>query len=504
MQFFRKVLLFTLPSLLLMAAVVFSAPAAKGAEKKKFVVVIDAGHGGSDYGAIENNVNEKDVNLAVALNLGNLIKKKLKDTEVVYTRNSDTFLSLQKRADVANSAKADLFISIHCNSVDRSNKNRANVVGATTYVLGHHKDTDNLAVAQRENSVVELDADDKAHFSQFDPSSDESHIIFEMTQKKNFQNSIRFASDVQKEMTASGRVSRGVKQAGFWVLWSAAMPAALIELDFICNPEQAKFLNSKEGQDKLAQSIFNAVKKYETYYRMSMGQAQLDQNKTRRPMAEESMAMTKSSEQSESTESSEPADSTQEMVAVVLPSSPEVEENRTHRTQESVTKKTDGKSHRRRSSAARKEGASQVLEAVIEILEEPEVPLIASADTESIQSEESSDSSSKSKNSKKVSKNNSKKESVAKPGRREKGKTSGKKGVKQSLNIDYRVLLFVSDNELKANDEAFKGLSPVATFRENNQFKYTYGESSERKEMEGLLKEISALFPEARVIKCYF
>ena len=241
------------------------------AADKKFVVVIDAGHGGNDVGASEHGINEKDVNLDVALKLGNLIKKNLKNTEVIYTRDGDYFISLQKRADVANRAKADLFISIHCNSVDKANKNRSKVTGATTYILGRHRDADNLAVAQRENSVAELDANDKTHFAEFDPSKDESYIIFEMTQKKNLQNSARFASNVQKAMINAGRYSRGVQQAGFWVLWSTAMPAALIELDFICNPDQAKYLASKEGQDQLASSIFEAVKNYEDYFRKSLG-----------------------------------------------------------------------------------------------------------------------------------------------------------------------------------------------------------------------------------------
>lgn len=492
MQFFRQQLKTIYPAILLLLAILFITPLSLNAadKKKKFVVVIDAGHGGSDHGAIENGVTEKDVNLAVALKLGALIEKKLKDTEVIYTRKEDNFISLQKRADVANSAKADLFVSIHCNSVDRSNKNRANVLGATTYVLGHHKDADNLAVARRENAVVELDADDSAHYSNFDPSSDESHIIFQMTQKKNFQNSIRFAADVQREMESIGRVSRGVQQAGFWVLWSTAAPAALIELDFICNPEQAKFLAGKEGQDKMAGAIFNAVKNYENYYRMSLGMA-----------SNQSAKAAKETNEAAPAPAERPEVEVQQAVAPVemaeLPAASGDTEVRRRATAVSSTQKknSDGR-HRRRSSAARNVGASQIEEVMIAVSEEvvPETTEVAAAPAASTKPLAKSSSKSSSKSS----------ASPAAPGRRDRDKKTGRKGVKQSVNIDYRVLLFVSDDELLANDEAFQGLTPVATFRENNKFKYTYGESADRKEMEGLLKEISALFPDARVIKCYY
>lgn len=476
--------------------------------KKKFVVVIDAGHGGSDHGAIENGINEKDVTLAVAQKLGALIKKKLRDTEVVFTRSDDSFVSLQKRADIANQAKADLFVSVHCNSVDRSNRNRANVVGATTYVLGHHKDNDNLAVAQRENAVVELDADDSTHYSEFDPESDESNIIFQMTQKKNFQNSIRFAADVQREMEAAGRVSRGVQQAGFWVLWSTAAPAALIELDFICNPEQARFLNSKDGQDKLAGIIFNAVKKYENYFRMSLGMASSVDSDAGISASSQDELWSADAGEVNSTETSAGIILAQEgqtphaTASVDLPSAESSDHGRRQHRQASSSanrRQTDG-SHRRRSSAARDQGASQIEQVQIAMTEElnpdtPDTPSVVSVQQDAPSSGQVSTASGRKK------KNQA---NGSAPARRDKDKKAGRRGVRQSVNVDYRVLLFMSDEELSANDDAFRGLTPVATFRENNKFKYTYGESADRADMDALLKEISSLFPEARVIKCYY
>lgn len=250
--------------LLCAAPALMAASARKQAKAKPFTVVIDAGHGGKDTGAVDNNVKEKDINLGVAKELAAKIKKGMKNARVILTRDNDSFISLQGRADKANQAKADLFISIHTNSLDVSNKNRKSVAGASVYALGLHKDANNMAVARRENSVIELEKNSKQTYSGFDPSSDESYIIFEMAQKKNLSQSIRFANDVQKQLVeTAGRKNRGVHQAGFWVLWATSMPAVLVELDFICNPNSAKFMASGHGQSKLADAIFKAVKKYE-------------------------------------------------------------------------------------------------------------------------------------------------------------------------------------------------------------------------------------------------
>ncbi|MCH5217303.1 MAG: N-acetylmuramoyl-L-alanine amidase [Muribaculaceae bacterium] len=469
---------------------ILNPAAAAAAEKKKFTVVIDAGHGGNDVGAHEHDVKEKDVNLAVALKLGELIKKKLKNTEVVYTRDKDVIVSLQGRADIANSAKGDLFVSIHCNSVDRSNKNRNNVLGATTYILGHHKDAANLAVAQRENSVIELDANDKARYTDFDPQSDESYIIYEMTAKKNFQNSARFAADVQKEMVGAGRYSRGVQQAGFWVLWSTAMPAALVELDFICNPDQAKFLNSNAGQEKLAGAIFNAVKNYENYYRKSLGLA-----------SEETDGGTYNTEETAYSTSGDGGSDTAAVAELVATTATDTA--LPHRAETRKGKApSDPSSHRRRSSKARMEGASTVEQTEIALREEhtvtpaAEETVIAAAESPKVQKENKKNAG------KAAKKEKAKKTEVAKPARR--NRESSRKAVRHNVNVGYKVLLFESEDELKATDEVFKGLSPVASIRENNRYKYTYGESLDRAEMENLCDEISALFPDARVIKCYF
>lgn len=235
---------------------------AAGSAKKPFVIVIDAGHGGKDVGAVDNGAREKDINLGVALQLGDMLKKKMKDVEVIYTRDDDTFKSLQQRADIANAAKANLFISIHTNSLDANNPKRTTVEGASVYVLGLHKDDDNKRVAQRENAVIQLE-NDKESYAGFDPNSDESYIIFEMAQKKNLSNSIKFAELAEKQLqSVAERKGRGVHQAGFWVLWATSMPGVLVEVDFICNPKSASFISSSSGQKKLAEGLFKAVEQY--------------------------------------------------------------------------------------------------------------------------------------------------------------------------------------------------------------------------------------------------
>ncbi|MBD5236791.1 MAG: N-acetylmuramoyl-L-alanine amidase [Bacteroidales bacterium] len=266
------------------AMVICMAPLRAAENRKEFVVVIDAGHGGNDVGAVDNGVREKDINLAVAKRLQEDLQRKMKNVKVIMTRSNDNFVTLQGRADIANKNHADLFISIHTNSVDAKNPNRKSVCGTSVYALGLHKDKENLNIAKRENSVIELEKDHAEKYSGFDPNKDESYIIFEMAQKKNLEQSLRFANFAQKQLVNhSGRKDRGVKQAGFWVLWATSMPAVLVELDFICNPNEAKFMGSNEGERKMAEALCNAVIEYYKYLTNSGGvskRASLNSRKT--------------------------------------------------------------------------------------------------------------------------------------------------------------------------------------------------------------------------------
>lgn len=236
--------------------------ACKASSKSDFVVVIDAGHGGHDAGALGAQTNEKTINLAVARQLGSMLEKE-PGIKVVYTRQADNFVPLQDRADHANKVSGDLFVSIHTNSLDLKAKNRSTVHGAAVYTLGLDKTDDNLAVAMRENSVMKLERDYSTTYQGFDPNSAESYIIFELSQNKHMQQSVDAAKAICKELaTTAGRKNNGVKQANFWVLLKTAMPSVLVELDFICNPTEERFMASKEGQKKLAKAICRGIMDY--------------------------------------------------------------------------------------------------------------------------------------------------------------------------------------------------------------------------------------------------
>ncbi len=231
-------------------------------EARAFTIVIDAGHGGRDAGALGFTSKEKNVVLSVALELGRLLEQNMKDAKVVYTRKTDVFVELDERARIANRNKADLFISIHANSTAAGRKG-TQAQGTETFTLGMHVAAANLAVAKRENSVITLESNYEERYEGFDPKSSESYIIFELMQDQYMKQSVHFADLVQNQFVKhAGRRNKGVKQAGFLVLKNVSMPAALVELGFINNRQEEKYMNSKNGQAALAKSIYNAVKKY--------------------------------------------------------------------------------------------------------------------------------------------------------------------------------------------------------------------------------------------------
>lgn len=223
------------------------------AEAQEFKVVIDAGHGGKDPGAIGSVAKEKDINLGVALQLGQMIKDNQPDVKVIYTRDDDFFVELQDRANIANRSKAQLFISIHTNSA-KSKEAR----GTETYTMGLRRANENLEVAKRENSVILLEDNYKVKYEGFDPTSSESYIMFELLHDRFIEQSISIASTIQKEFRDANCVDRGVRQDVFLVLRNTGMPSVLVEVGYISNPAEEEFLKSKSGQQKLATSIYNA------------------------------------------------------------------------------------------------------------------------------------------------------------------------------------------------------------------------------------------------------
>ena len=224
-----------------------------------YTLVIDAGHGGKDPGAIGRKSKEKNINLAVALAFGKLVEQNCPDVKVIYTRKTDVFVELDERANIANRNKADLFVSIHVNSTAA----KSGPQGTETYTLGMHRAADNLEVAKRENSVITLESNYEQKYEGFDPKSSESYIIFELMQDKNMEQSVNFAKLVQQQFkSTAGRVNKGVYQAGFLVLRATSMPSALIELGYINNVSEEAYLMSAAGQSAMAKSIYNAFKAY--------------------------------------------------------------------------------------------------------------------------------------------------------------------------------------------------------------------------------------------------
>ena len=228
-----------------------------------FVIVLDAGHGGKDPGAIGSNRNnrEKDINLSVVLEIGRLITEELKDVKVVYTRKTDTFVELGQRARIANKAKANLFISVHTNAIDRRSKRKPQ--GVQSYTLTLNTAESNLEVEKRENSVIQLEENGEEKWSYSNPKSSESDIMYELLQDQHMEQSVDFAQIVQREMvTTAKRTDAGVLQANFAVLRLTYMPSVLLELGYISTPSEEIFLMTNNGRKLLAKSIFNAIKKY--------------------------------------------------------------------------------------------------------------------------------------------------------------------------------------------------------------------------------------------------
>jgi N-acetylmuramoyl-L-alanine amidase len=221
-------------------------------------VVIDAGHGGKDPGKIGLISQEKDVALKIAMKVGEYINKYLDNVEVIYTRTDDRFLELWERPDLANKNQADLFISIHCNSEPRKK-----AYGTETFVMGLHTSDKNLELAKSENEVMLLEENYEEKYDGYDPNSPQSHILFSLYQNAYRTNSMRFARKVEEQFkTRVGRKSRGVKEAGFVVLWKAAMPSVLIEVGFLSNKTEEKYLNDELGQSYIASGIFRAFRDY--------------------------------------------------------------------------------------------------------------------------------------------------------------------------------------------------------------------------------------------------
>ena len=237
------------------------------AANKRFTLVIDPGHGGHDAGALGAISKEKNINLAVALRFGKYVEQNLPEVRVIYTRTKDVFIPLNERANIANRANADLFISVHTNALPAGKVAR----GFEIYTLGMHRAKDNLDVAMRENSVISMEKDYQQRYQGFDPRSSESYIIFEFIQGKNMERSVELARMIQRGVCdGANRPDKGVHQAGFLVLRETSMPGCLIELGFITTPDEERLLNNDSRVDDIARGIYEAFAKYKNKYDRSV------------------------------------------------------------------------------------------------------------------------------------------------------------------------------------------------------------------------------------------
>lgn len=249
------------------------------AQTKKFKVVLDAGHGGKDYGATYHGNIEKKISLNTVLKVGEILSKEA-NIEVVYTRKTDVFVELNERASIANKSKGHLFVSMHCNA----NDNQA-ASGNETYVMGVTRNAANLEVAKKENAVVTLESDYKIKYDGFDPKSPESVMGISIMQEENIQQSIDIAGKVQQAFTKfTTSKNRGVKQAGFLVLRKIIMPRVLIEMGFVSNKPEGAFLNSEDGQNKLAEAISKAILEYRDDFFKTETATSVKKEETKKPI----------------------------------------------------------------------------------------------------------------------------------------------------------------------------------------------------------------------------
>ena len=293
-------LLTTIATIALICAFISTASAEEGAQNsiKIKTVVLDAGHGGKDTGAISKNgaIKEKDITLSVALKLGKMINSNYPDVKVVYTRKRDEYIELSKRAEIANRNKADLFISIHVNS-----QKGTTATGTETFVMGTHKSSSNFEICKLENSVIVLEEDYQSKYEGFDPNSPESYIIFSLLQNTHLEQSLKFAALIQDNFKLGPiKVNRGVKQGGLLVLWKTTMPAVLTEIGFISNPAESNQLRRDAVQSQIAARIFNAFAKYKTDYEGGAPKL-IPDNEMPSQSAEQQEAAVESTEQQEAT-----------------------------------------------------------------------------------------------------------------------------------------------------------------------------------------------------------
>ncbi len=522
---------------------------ANAATKRPFVLVIDAGHGGKDAGAVGQLTKEKDINLNVALALGRLVEKNCPDVKVIYTRKTDVFVTLQGRAEIANRNKANLFISVHTNS---SPVGKAAPMGAETYTLGMHRAADNLEVAKRENSVITQENNYKQTYHNFDPRKSESYIIFEFLQDRNMQQSVDLARAIQRNYTSSGRKNKGVHQAGFLVLRATSMPSVLTELGFISNAEEEKFLHSQEGVATLARAIFEGFKAYrQKHYAQDVAPAENGND--------EGEIQTLVAENEPNSDAPSPLDKVRDAVSVPQPvdvstlkaemvpvttrpfgqpaapvqkvsgeinkviSQPElppvtavvnqVASTATPAVTKEVAAAAPIVNNVASTPAVTKEVVANRPTTTVVAQQDSLVPVIpavaavqpvtttspAVAENKVVQPDNKSPQPEiKTQTAPQDNKTSQAKAQTKAPTKTQ--DTTKKIEKKTNERPIFKLQLFTIDHALRSDDRHFKGLSPVEYYEEGGRYKYTYGATANYEDAKRLQKDIIDKFPEAFVV----
>jgi N-acetylmuramoyl-L-alanine amidase len=458
------ILIIAITSALASSAADLSVNDAAANKSKKFTLVIDAGHGGHDAGAVGALTKEKTINLNVALAFGRLVEQHCPDVKVIYTRKTDVFIPLHTRADIANKNKADLFISIHTNALPKGHISR----GMETYTLGMHRAADNLAVAKRENEVILYEKDYRQRYQGFDPNSSESYIMFEFIQDHNMAQSVELAKFVQRRTCATaGRQNKGVKQAGFLVLRETSMPSCLIELGFISTSDEERFLHSQNGVSLLGQGIYQAFLDYKRKYAPSVSVPY------------------------------KPEPQPEVTVPEVLPPTPQPQAQ-----QEPVK---ESKRERRRREKAEQETREAAAKAEQEVREaaakaEQETREAAAAISPSLQG--GTEGGSATSPSLQGGTEGGSTSSPSLQGGTEGGSASSPslQGGTEGGSPIFKVQILAASTQLKPSSPHLKGETQVEYFQEGGMYKYTVGSSTDYNAINQLRKQLAAKFPQAFVI----
>ncbi len=484
------------------------------ADKARFTLVIDAGHGGHDAGAVGSFSKEKTINLNVALAFGHLVESNCPDVKVIYTRKTDVFIPLQKRADIANDNKADLFISVHTNALP----NGRIAYGSETYSLGMARASANLEVAKRENSVIMLENDYKRTYEGFDPNKAESYVIFELMQDRFMKQSVELARCIQLQYASAGRQDKGVHQAGFLVLRNTSMPAVLTELGFISTPAEEQYLNSQKGVEELSRSIYNGFLNYRRKHDKTAHDlpANLPAKATAEQQSEPSanvkastaqqievvpVKVTPTSQlvaQTSSEKNEKPAEdapsvgtpqSTTAVASASVKAAPSAKPAASSATKKEASKKKAATAEKTKAAADTKTKAKGA------DTQPKSSDAAAKADTKS----KASDSKTKVADTKKKAETAKPEKSTAKGTTASaKSKTDAKTPAAKS-KVAYRIQVGAGKKEIATSDPQFKGFT-ISRVKEGTMYKYFYGNYTSHASAQQALRTVKAKMPAAYIV----